>query len=296
MQRESPRRISGESRDKNQKYRGEIPAARSSQPSSNTLSLPLLTLIHRPRGIHSHFHLIGSTRRSRSRSRLHLILLNFDPHVPSIPSLPPITLILANALVSAQPRVLAALTRALTITSLLTLPAALAARLRGEILFVLAELVLEVQRGCDGCLARVRGDGSGRHGLAAYDGAGFGGGGLRLQTVAGALLGLAAGLCGLGTRLAGGALRTAARFVAEWEGEVVRDVVVGFWLEGCVAAVVVFNVLAHLAVLAGQVVIHVLAESLHSPGWEDGAVFELLAASGWELVFALALGLAGGSS
>ncbi len=84
-----------------------------------------------------------------------LFLLDWNTHVASISSLAAIALVLADTLVCAKAGIFATLARALTVTTLLALSASLAARLGREILFVLTELILEVQGGCIGGLARL---------------------------------------------------------------------------------------------------------------------------------------------
>jgi hypothetical protein len=85
-----------------------------------------------------------------------IALLNGNVHVTSIAAFAPISLVFADAAINTNAGVLAATAWALTITSLLALAAALAARLGGQILFVRSKLILEVDGGSDRGLARLR--------------------------------------------------------------------------------------------------------------------------------------------
>jgi hypothetical protein len=70
----------------------------------------------------------------------------------SIAPLPAVAFVFANTSVGTDTSVFAALARSLAVTTLLALAAALAAWLAREILFIDAELMLEVQR-CIGSFA-----------------------------------------------------------------------------------------------------------------------------------------------
>lgn len=84
-----------------------------------------------------------------------LILLDRNTHVTSIASFATIPLVLADALINTQASIRAALTRPLAVTTLLALAAALAAGLGGEVVFIVGELVLEIDGRGDGRLARL---------------------------------------------------------------------------------------------------------------------------------------------
>jgi hypothetical protein len=64
----------------------------------------------------------------------------------SISALATVPLVLADALISAETSILASLARPLTVTAFLALTAALASWLGREVLFVISELMLEVER------------------------------------------------------------------------------------------------------------------------------------------------------
>lgn len=170
-------------------------------PVVEPLPLPLLTLI-------------GTTLATSQNTRHHhlnrpVFFLNRHAHVSSIAALTTITLVFADALIGAEPGVFAALAWTLAIAAFLALAAALAAGFGGEVFFVVAEVVLEVEGGGVGCFAGLRGQGGGGDG---FGGSGEAGGFLGLDDLARALgLGLA-GFVDLG---AGG---TGARFAHDgWQ-------------------------------------------------------------------------------
>ena len=84
-----------------------------------------------------------------------LVLLDGNTHVASIAALATIAFVLADALIGAEAGVLTALAWTLAIAALLAFAASLAAGFGRKVFLVLAKLMLEVQVGSIGCLARL---------------------------------------------------------------------------------------------------------------------------------------------
>jgi hypothetical protein len=130
----------------------------SSQKISSALPLFLLAHRRRSKEVSAIGHALASTARRRNRHGRHravrlneafLAALDRNAHVASVSSLAAVALVFADAAFNADSGVLAAAAGALAIATFLALAASLAARLGGEVFFVGAKGVLEVDGG--GC-------------------------------------------------------------------------------------------------------------------------------------------------
>lgn len=114
---------------------------RSSQSyGANFLPLPLLVLVcHRGRNSND-----GGMCLTRIREINRF--LNRDAHVTTVTAFATIPFVLADAPFGTNASILASSARALTITTLLALPAALAPRLGRQVFLIGSELMLKVDR------------------------------------------------------------------------------------------------------------------------------------------------------